>query len=321
MTRGSDDLVGSSAGVPDRARRIADLVRAMMEEVRPRLITAALTGRRGESENLRHADNFLSEYDLWMHERYKRVLGDYLSTFIYASEEADPEVIGDDSDPDLCVLVDPLDTSELAVRGLAGYTHVLLYSRKLARPVVAVVGDIFHHVQLYVAARGDDGVDRAFVIMADGGEHLLDKPSRARLSEALVTNYLMRPNQRFRPLAEERRFLEALGASSADGKARGRIGVDFGSIGLCHIAAGFSDAMVEFAKGFAVWDLSPGHYLLHAAGGVVIDLDGVSISLDYGLNSLADIRSAMNRRQKFIAAGNSDLAYEIQATLTNGSGS
>jgi myo-inositol-1(or 4)-monophosphatase len=69
----------------------------------------------------------------------------------------------------------------------------------------------------------------------------------------------MRPDERFLPLARQQVFIKVLSASPGAGKARGRIGVDFGSAGLCHVAAGFSDAMIEFAKGFAIWDLSPGH--------------------------------------------------------------
>ncbi|MBF6333203.1 inositol monophosphatase family protein [Nocardia transvalensis] len=299
----------------DLAQSIADLVRQMITEIRPRLIEAALTGRRAESENLRHTDNFLSDYDLWMHQRYKQLLVQLIPSFVYASEEADPEVIGPETDPDLCVLVDPLDTSELAVRGLYGYTHIMIYSRARARPLLAVVGDIFHHIQIYFAAVDNTGTDRAFAITADGNQHVLDQPSHATLSEALVTNYLMRPAQRFQPLAQQHKFLEALGATSSNGKAKGRIGVDFGSVGLCHVAAGFSDAMIEFAKGFAIWDLSPGHYILHAAGGVVADLHGTPIPLDYGLGSMTEINQAMNQRKKFIAAGNPDLADEIRAAL------
>ncbi|MFI6314680.1 inositol monophosphatase family protein [Nocardia fusca] len=301
---------GHSA-IPDLGARLLDLVRRMMDEIRPQLIDAALSGRRAESENVRHRDNFLSDYDLWMHRRYEELLVDHISSFVYASEEADPEVIGG-GDPDLCVLVDPLDTSELAVRALHGYTHILVYSRSLARPIVAVVGDIFHHVQAYVAARDNAGADVAFLVTADGAEHRLDKPSHASLSDALVTDYLMRPAQRFEPLARQRDFIDAL---DGDGRAKGRIGVDFGSIGLCHVAAGFSDAMIEFAKGFAVWDLSPGHYVLHSAGGIVMDLAGSVLPLDYDRGSIATIDRAMNRRQKFIAAGNPALAYEIRRTL------
>ncbi|WP_218020249.1 inositol monophosphatase family protein [Nocardia anaemiae] len=301
----------------DLAHRVADLVRDMITDIRPRLVEAALTGHHAENENLRHQDNFLSDYDLWMHRRYKELLVEVIPSFIYASEEADPEIIGPQADPDLCVLVDPLDTSELAVRSLYGYTHILVYSRSLARPIVAVVGDIFHHVQIYLAAMDEAGDDRALMVTADGTQHPLEHTSHASLPKALITNYLMRPAQRFAPLAQQHEFLKALGAPSESGKPKGRIGVDFGSIGLCHVAAGFTDAMIEFAKGFAIWDLSPGHYILHAAGGSVTDLHGKPIPLDYSLNSLSEINAAMNVRKKFIAAGNSNLAREIQEVLSH----
>jgi hypothetical protein len=42
-----------------------------------------------------------------MHRRYRDLLAPILRSFVYASEEAEPEVIGDNPDPDLCVLVDP----------------------------------------------------------------------------------------------------------------------------------------------------------------------------------------------------------------------
>ena len=121
--------------------------------------------------------------------------------------------------------------------------------------------------------------------------------------------------ERFVPLARQARLLQALSESARNGKSRGRIGVDFGSVGLCHVAAGFTEAMIEFAKGFAIWDLAPGHHVLHAAGGVVLDLQGIPVSLDYQLDSLDDVANAMNRRQKFVAAGGTKLAHEILRTL------
>jgi myo-inositol-1(or 4)-monophosphatase len=301
--------------IPPLALQIAEMVRSVMLEVRPKLVEAAISGERGEHKNLRHDDNFLSVHDMWMHRRYLELLKPIVGSFVYASEEADPEVIGEATDPDLCVLVDPLDTSELAVRGLLGYTHIMVYSRSLKRPVVAVVGDIFHHLQLYIGARGEDGVDRAFLMTADKQQFELKQHPPKALSESLVTNFLMRPMERFVPLAEKRRFLEALSEPSDDGKSNGRIGVDFGSVSLCHVAAGFTEAVIEFAKGFAVWDLAPGHYILHAAGGTVLNLDGEAVPLDYNFDSLADIADAMDRRQRFAAAGSQELADEIVAAL------
>lgn len=311
--------MATEISIPELAHRIADLVTGMMDEIRPRLVQAALTRQHAENQNLRHEDNFLSDYDLWMHQRYKDLLTEIIPSFIYASEEADPQVIGSDENPDLCVLVDPLDTSELAVRALHGYTHILIYSRSLKRPVLAVVGDIFHHVRLYVAARDENGHDHAFAVTTDGEQFPLNRPSNVDLPHALVTNYLMRPDERFQPLARQQQFLDALSTPGDDGKKKGRIGVDFGSVSLCHVAAGFTDATVEFAKGFAVWDLSPGHYILHAAGGITIDLEGNPITLDYGLSSLPEINRTMNTRRKFIAAGNQALANEILRTIQTAS--
>ena len=301
--------------IPRLAMEIAQLVRGVMLDLRPRLVEAAISGRRGEHENLRHEDNFLSEHDLWMHERYLELLTPLLGSFVYASEEAEPKVVGEDPDPDLCVLVDPLDTSELAVRALLGYTHVMIYSRDLARPVIAVVGDIFHHLQLYVGARDDEGVDRAFLITGDENVFELKQRESKTLSESLVTNFLMRPAERFIPLSQKTRLLEILDESGEDGKSRGRIGVDFGSVSLCHVAAGMTEVVVEFAKGFAVWDLAPGHFILHASGGVVLDLSGKPVSLDYGFDSLKNITTAMDRRQRFVAAGSRDLGKEVVAAL------
>lgn len=297
------------------ANTVAQIVRTVMSESRPALLKAALSGRRGESENLRHEDNFLSEHDLRMHERYRELFAQSLGSFVYASEEDDPRIIGPDPDPDLLVLVDPLDTSELAVRALHGYTHVMLYSRSMARPVIAVVGDIYHHLQLFIGCRHDDGEDRAYLVTADDQVHSLHTRTPVSISQALITNYLMRPAERLQPIARQQRLIEALTTAGPDGPARGRIGVDFGSISLCHVASGQTDATVEFAKGFAIWDLSPGHYILHAAGGTVIDLSGKELSLDYGLNSLDDITAAMDKRRTFIAASGPSLAHEIRESL------
>lgn len=300
--------------LPHHALVLSEVASTIIGEIRPRLVQAALSGERGERANRRHADNFLSTHDLWMHQRYKELFKGRLGSFVYASEEAEPEVVGSDPDPDLCVLVDPLDTSELAVRALNGYTHVLLYSRALARPIAAVVGDIYHHLQLYVAARGDHS-DHAWVLTADGQVNPITTASTSTVSQVLLTNYLMRPVERFRPLSRQTALIEALGAPDEEGRSRGRIGVDFGSIGLCHVAAGFTDAMIEFAKGFAIWDLSPGHYILHAAGGVVLDLQGNVLPLDYGLDSISSITAAMNGRQKFVAAGSLPLARDLLGLL------
>jgi myo-inositol-1(or 4)-monophosphatase len=306
----------SEPGPSATGAKVAAIVAAVMAESRPLLPQAALSGRSGEQENPRHSDNFLSGHDLRMHRRYRDLFAQALGSFVYASEEDDPAVVGPDLDPDLVVLVDPLDTSELAVRALHGYTHVMLYSRSLARPVAAVIGDIYHHLQMYVACRQDDGTDQAFLLTADGQACPLRTRTPVPLNRALVTNYLMRPADRLVPLAGQHRLIAALTAPDPDGTpARGRIGVDFGSVSLCHVATGQTDATIEFQKGFAIWDLAPGHYVLHAAGGTVIDLHGNTLPLDYQLDTLGGINTAMDGRRMFIAASGPALADQILAAL------
>jgi myo-inositol-1(or 4)-monophosphatase len=139
------------------------------------------------------------------------------------------------------------------------------------------------------------------------------QPEHVALSDALVTNFFTKPEERFVPLVHQTRLLAALAGTPGGAKPRGRIGLDFGSVGLCHVAAGFTDAMIEFAKGFAIWDLLPGHYILTAAGGTVVDLEGKRLTFDHTFETMDAIGRSMNQRQRFIAARTSDLAVELAA--------
>jgi myo-inositol-1(or 4)-monophosphatase len=286
---------------------VINIVLDVIATYRPRLLDMAVHHDSGERANPRHADNFLSVIDVELHDVYRRHLHRLLGPIVYASEEGDPEVLSDGAAaPRYLVIVDPLDTSELAVRGLLGYTHVVVYSLLHRHPLLAVVGDFFHEVHLFGAQRVD-GADAAWLRTRGGGERPLVTSRVEDVSHALVTSYSMRPTSRFLDLARSTRLLNAL-AQDDEG---GRIGVDFGSVGLCHVAAGFSDAMIETAKGFALWDVYPGQYVLHSAGGIVCDLDGEGLPLTLDVNDLDDVSRLMRRKQKFVAAGTPKLAARL----------
>lgn len=299
------------------AESIIEIVESVIDSYADKLIDMAIHGKVVEVPNPRHPDNFLSTVDLELHSIYRSRLSEVFPSFIYASEEGDPHLYPAESAGPArhAIVVDPLDTSELAVRGLFGYTHVVVYSMLEQLPVIAVVGDMFHSVQIYCAYRTAGGDNKAFMKMRNGTTYTLTASRQARLNGALVTNYSMRPQERFRRLAKEEGFLNALAATDDQGNRQGRIGVDFGSVSLCHVAAGFTDATVEFAKGFSLWDLYPGQYILESAGGIVTSLDGKRLPLDLSLKRLEDVNRSMNRRQKFVAAGTADLAREISAVL------
>lgn len=301
-------------------RALVDVVSSVLDQFRPRLLAAALDGDVRERRNERHQDNFLSDFDVTLHDHYRAAFAERLPGFVYLSEEGDPEQVGATSD--LVILVDPLDTSELAVRGLHGYTHVLAYSIDEARPVVAVVGDFYHHIDLYVGS--NLGAPRAALRTRGGNLRPIAVPVRSPGDRLLVTNYNMRPTERFLPLAHQEELMSFLSAGPGDATSAGggptgdrsRIGVDFGSVGLCHIATGATDAFVEFAKGFALWDLLPGQHILECAGGTVTDLNGDT--LPWPTTDLTDIdkmKPAMNTRQTFIAAANPTLAQTLATTI------
>src|SRR5258708_13815530 len=100
--------MGLQASFPELARQVGAAACTVMDELRPGLVSAALSGERGERANTRHAGNFLSRYDLQAHERYRELITPLLPPgFVYASAEAGPQGIGADPDPHLLALSYP----------------------------------------------------------------------------------------------------------------------------------------------------------------------------------------------------------------------
>jgi myo-inositol-1(or 4)-monophosphatase len=281
------------------------------------LIKMAMDHTKREIPNNYHKDNFLSEIDLEINQFYQIKIAQSLRQFVYISEENEPKIypLGSKILPELAIIVDPLDTSELAVRGLNGYTHLLVYSLVKQVPILSIVGDFFHNVKLYFAFKNSDGVDNAFLMTRNEKVYPLGCSNEEELSKALITTYSMRPVDRFLKFSNQRKLLNALAKPNDRMEEKGRIGLDFGSVGLCHVAAGFSDAMVETAKGFLLWDLLPGQYILKSSGGYISDLSGIELPLNLQFDSLSDIITTMEKRQKFIATGNLNLLHGIRKNL------
>lgn len=297
--------------------KIIGLVSIVIKKYSELLIQMAVTGQKREIDNKIHSDNFLSEIDRDIHFFYKKKIGEIIPTFIYASEEEAPHIWPEESDiiPEFMVIVDPLDTSELAVRGLSGYTHILLYSLREQCPILSIVGDMFHYINMFFAYRDFNGVSRAFLMTRNQERYLIHPSDERKVSSSLVTNYFMKPATRFASLVMQENLFKTLRKSDVNGKRKGRIGLDFGSIGLCHVAAGFTDAMFETAKGFYIWDILPGQYILNSAGGVISSLDGEPLTLNLNIQNISDVESLMNKRQKFVAASNQELMKNIISTI------
>src|SRR5512145_2191458 len=133
------------------------------------LVRMAVTGKRQELANARHVDNFLSEIDVRLHNEFRRRVAEILPVYLYISEEGEPEVYPDgDTWPDLAVIVDPLDGSETAVRGLRAHTHLTVYSLTEQTPLLSIVGNLFHHVRLYYAFYDANRQHRAYLKTRSG---------------------------------------------------------------------------------------------------------------------------------------------------------
>lgn len=245
---------------------------------------------------------------------YRKHLKSIFNNFIYLSEESNPFVVGNKKleDVDRILIVDPLDTSEMAVRGLVGWTHLVVLDKPSGDILASIVGDFFHPLRIFYALKGKTG---AYVRTCGGNVVMLHHSEEKSLRHALVTSFTMKPNERFLRLSMERALLNAISEKDEKGWRLGRIGLSFGSIGMCQVAAGVTDAFVEVAKGFQLWDLLPGLFILRQAGGVILDPEGSDVYSQLEFRSMDQISALMQTRKKFVASGTGELARQILASL------
>jgi fructose-1,6-bisphosphatase/inositol monophosphatase family enzyme len=84
------------------------------------------------------------------------------------------------------------------------------------------------------------------------------------------------------------------------------------------VAAGYADVAIEFAKGFATYDILAGFYIGLNAGLTILDLDGNPISTKVDIE---DIFTSFRRdpqhpkRTPFIAARNPKMAEQVLKLL------
>jgi myo-inositol-1(or 4)-monophosphatase len=141
-------------------------------------------------------------------------------------------------------------------------------------------------------------------------EHRTTQP-KTSLAGARV-NVLTTKVDRYQALSEQTELLDAIR------EADGRVNLSWGSNTIIQVAAGYADVAVEFAKGFAAYDLLPGLYLGLKTGLTVIDLHGNPITSRV---DIADTFAAYRRdpqrpkRTAFIAAKKPQLAEQVLKLL------
>ena len=214
-----------------------------------------------------------------------------------------------EADADLVVFVDPIDGTEFAESLQGGWSLIAVYDRRTNEVIAAVAGDIFLD-RIYWASRSGHPECLDFITHAwfrlDGGSE-----PKATLHRARV-NVLTTKVDRYRALSDQKRLMDAIKA------ADGRVNLSWGSNTIIQVAAGYADVAVEFAKGFATYDILPGLFIAQKTGLTVLDLAGrpVPTTLD-----LADIFETFRknpnhpRRTAFIAAKDPALAHHVLALL------
>jgi fructose-1,6-bisphosphatase/inositol monophosphatase family enzyme len=228
----------------------------------------------------------------------------------------------------ILVLIDPVDGTSSAKRGLDGSTLISFFDRYTGL-CAAVMGDIFRRT-IYWRKAGDS--TKAMVIkhsqdptydflstVAGGvmpmGEPLELKPSKQQsLQGASLNIYMGKPE----------RIIKAYEIGKALWNPHLGIKEIFsfgGSLGSVRVGQGLWDASIEIAKGFRPWDFLPGAFLAQGAGATVVDMEGHDLTFGPEILNEDYIKAKFEGealeacRKKFIVASTKELATQIVEIL------
>ncbi len=215
-----------------------------------------------------------------------------------------------EDEAELVVFIDPIDGTEFIESLQGGWCLVAVYDRRANEVVCAVAGDIFFN-RLYWAWRSGEAEALDFTTHSwfrlDGAPGPKEHLAGARV------NFLTTKVSRYRSVTAQRRLLDAIEEND------GRINLSWGSNMIIQVAAGYADAAVEFAKGFATYDVLPGLFIGLQAGLTILDPQtGRPLACRLDLDDLFATyrRDPRNpQRTPFVAAGTEALARQIVALL------
>ena len=214
-----------------------------------------------------------------------------------------------EDDADLVVFVDPIDGTEFVEALQGGWSLIAVYDRRRGEVICAVAGDIFLD-RLYWASESGYAECLDFITHSwfrlDGG--MAPKPSLAGARVNVLTTKV----DRYRALSEQTALLNAIR------EADGRVNLSWGSNTIIQVAAGYADVAIEFAKGFATYDILPGFYIGLKTGLTIVDLSGKPITTCLDIDDIfATFRRDPKRpkRTPFVAAKDPALAEQVVRLL------
>ena len=210
-----------------------------------------------------------------------------------------------ETDADLVVFIDPIDGTEFVEALQGGWTLLAVYDRRSQEVIAAVAGDIFLD-RIYWASQSGYAECLDFITHSwfrlDGGASPKNCLAGARV------NVLTTKVDRYRALSEQTALLNAIRESD------GRLNLSWGSNTIIQVATGCADVAIEFAKGFATYDILPGLYIGLKTGLTILDLDGRPLTTCLELDDIfASFRRDPQRPQRtsFVAAKDPALAQQV----------
>jgi myo-inositol-1(or 4)-monophosphatase len=217
---------------------------------------------------------------------------------------------GRDDESEWVVFVDPLDGTEFIENLQGGWVLIAVYNRKWDCVVAAAAGDVFLN-RLYWGAMG--GVAECLDFVTHSWFKLDGGPNPKQSLRGARVNFLTTKVARYLAVAKQEKLLHAI----EDGD--GRINLSWGSNMIIQVAAGYADAAVEFAKGFATYDILPGLFLGELAGLTIVDLAGKPLTTRLDIPAIFGAYRTNPKkaaRTEFIAAKVPSLAQEIVGLLS-----
>jgi len=214
-----------------------------------------------------------------------------------------------ESEADLVVFIDPIDGTEFIEALQGGWSLIAVYSRSKNEVIAAVAGDIFLDRIYWASQNGyPEGLD--FITHSwfrlDGG------PTPKTSLDGARINVLTTKVSRYRALADQTALMNALHAADA------RVNLSWGSNTIIQVAAGYADVAIEFAKGFATYDILPGLYIGLKTGLTIVDLSGNPITSKLDLKDIIATFQrdpAHPKRMAFIAAKEPALVEQVLKLL------
>jgi len=256
-----------------------NIVKKVISEIRPLLLfNPSRSGEKVENLRIKDPEDETRKIDIIAEEEYIRSLENNVGVpYLLITEETGEIEVGK-AKPDLLVFVDPLDGTDLAIRRIPlCATSICFYSKSLKQFLAAIVGDIFTDI-IYYASKSQSG---SYIEGTNYGPIRIFPSNIKSLSEAFISTFAIKPN-RLLSLGEQKQLIE----NSL------RIFNNGGPLEICRVASADADALIEFKKGFAGYDLFSGAFILTKAGGFCRRLDGKEL----------EVQQDVNFRQKFIAA-------------------